>query len=68
VIFRSDERRSRDVWGDVIVKNIFRNPSNKSDILFRAGVSNTRPARCVCAARDMVKITKIIAETTVFVV
>lgn len=35
VIFRSDERRSRDVWGDVIVKNIFRNPSNKSDILFK---------------------------------
>jgi len=32
------------------------------------GVSNTRPARCVCAAHDIIKITQIIAETTVFVV
>ncbi len=40
----------------------------------RAGVSNTRPAgrmwpaRCVCATRDIIKITQIIAETTLFVV
>ncbi len=34
--------------------------------LFRAGVSNTRPARCVCAARDIIKITQIFAETTIF--
>jgi hypothetical protein len=33
---------------------------------FRSGVSNTRPARCVCAARDIIKITQIIAQTTVF--
>jgi hypothetical protein len=35
---------------------------------FRAGVSNTRPALCVCAGRDIIKIAHIIAETTVFVV
>jgi hypothetical protein len=32
----------------------------------RPGVSNMRPARCVCAARDIIKITQIIAKTTVF--
>jgi hypothetical protein len=37
-----------------------------------AGVSNTRPAgrkgpaRCVCAARDIIKITQFIAKTMVF--
>jgi len=36
------------------------------DIKVREGVSNTRPARCVCAARDIINITQIIAETTVF--
>jgi len=35
-------------------------------MLFKPGVSNTRPARCVCAALDIFKITQIIAETTVF--
>ncbi len=40
----------------------------------KSGVSNTWPAgrmwpaRCVCAARDIIKINIIIAETTVFVV
>jgi len=40
----------------------------------KSGVSNTRPAgrmwpaRCVFAARDIIKITQIIAETTYFVV
>ena len=38
----------------------------------KAAVSNTRPAgrmwpaRCICAARNIIKITQIIAETTVF--
>ncbi len=32
----------------------------------KAGVSNMRPARYVCAARYIIKITQIIAETTVF--
>jgi len=41
---------------------------------YTPGVANTRPAgrmwpaRCVCAARNIIKITQIIAETTVFVV
>ena len=41
-------------------------------LAYRSGVSNTRPAgrmwpaRSVCAARDIIKITQIIAETTVF--
>jgi len=36
--------------------------------LSKPGVSNMRPARCVCAARDIINIIQIIAETTVFVV
>jgi hypothetical protein len=34
----------------------------------KAGVSDTRPARCVFAASDIIKITQFIVETTVFVV
>jgi len=33
-----------------------------------SGVSNTRPARCVCAARKIIKITQIIAKLLFFVV
>jgi len=36
------------------------------DGCFTTGVSNTRPARCVCAARNIINIIQIIAETTVF--
>jgi len=38
----------------------------KNNACFRSGVSDMRPARCVCAARNIIKITLIIAKTTVF--
>ncbi len=39
----------------------------QTNSLSKPGVSNTRPARCVCVARDIIKkITQIIVETTVF--
>ncbi len=46
----------------------------KSVCCARSGVSNKRPAGrmwpagCVCAARNIIKITQIIAKTTIFAV
>jgi len=52
----------------VLTDNANRKTERKNDTshperLFTSGVSNTRPARCLCAARDIIKLTQIIVWT-----
>jgi len=54
-----------------VFKRMFEKKCSKKKIRFtssNSGVSNTRPARCVCAARDIIKTAQIADKTTLFVV